>query len=114
MKKYRDDDFEFTARDMTFIDKVREEWPQERPGALVTEVKDGGWAALGRLNTGDIIVAVGDEPVTDVLSLKELMKRVAAEKRKTVVLRVERGIHTLYLELEPKWDGRVEIMKGHL
>lgn len=114
MKKYRDDDFEFTARDMTFFDKVREEWPQERPGALVTEVKDGGWAALGRLDTGDIIRAVDDEPVTDVLSLKEKMKGVAVEKRKTIVLRVERGIHTLYLELEPKWDGRVEIMKGHL
>ena len=114
MKKYRDDDFEFTARDMTFFDKVREEWPEGRPGALVSEVKDGGWAALGRLNTGDIIVAVDDDPVTDVLSLKEMMKRVAEEKRKTVVLRVERGIHTMYLELEPKWDGRVEIMKGHL
>jgi serine protease Do len=114
MKKYRDEDFEFTARDMTFFDKVREERPQERPGALVAEVKDGGWAALGRLNTGDIIMAVDDAPVTDVLSLKEKMKHVAAEKRKTVVLRVERGIHTLYLELEPKWDGRVEIMKGHL
>lgn len=114
MKKYRDEDFEFTARDMTFFDKVREERPQERPGALVAEVKDGGWAALGRLNTGDIIMAVDDAPVTDVLSLKEKMKHVAAEKRKTVVLRVERGIHTLYLELEPKWDGRIEIMKGHL
>jgi serine protease Do len=114
MKKYRDEDFEFTVRDMTFFDKVREDWPQERRGALVTEVKDGGWAALGRLNTGDIVVAVDDAPVTDVLSLKVLLKRVAAEKRKSVVLRIERGIHTMYLELEPKWDGHVEIMKGHL
>ncbi len=114
MKKYRDEDFEFTARDMTFFDKVREDWPQERRGALVAEVKDGGWAALGRLNTGDIVVAVDNEPVTDVASLKEMMKHVAAEKRKSVVLRIERGIHTMYLELEPKWDGHAEIMKGHL
>ncbi|HUJ11035.1 MAG TPA: PDZ domain-containing protein [Verrucomicrobiae bacterium] len=115
MKKYRDDDFEFTARDMTFFDKVREEWPQEREGgALVTDVKDGGWAALGRLNTGDIIVAVDNEPVADVQSLEQTMKRIAAEKHKTVVLRVERGIHTMYLELEPKWDGGAEILKGHL
>lgn len=114
MKKYRDEDFEFTARDMTFFDKVREDWPQERPGALITEVKDGGWAALGRLNTGDIIVAVDGQPVSDVSSLKEILKRVAVEKPKTIVLRVERGIHTLYLELEPNWDGRKEILKGHL
>ena len=32
MKKYRDDDFEFTARDTTFIDKVQEQWSQEQPG----------------------------------------------------------------------------------
>ena len=114
MKKYRDDDFEFTARDMTFFDKVREEWPQERRGALVTEVKEGGWAALGRLANGDIITAIDGTPVTDVGSLKEKMKRVVAEKHPTVVLRVERGVHTVYLELEPKWDGRKAMVKGKL
>ena len=114
MKKYRDDDFEFTARDMTFFDKVREEWPQEQPGALVTEVKEGGWAALGRLANSDIITAVDGALVTDVLSLKEKMKSVAAGRHKTVVLRVERGVHTLYLELEPNWEGRKEIVKGKL
>jgi len=113
MKKYRDEDFEFTVRDMTFFDKVHEEWAEERPGAQVTEVKDGGWAAIGRLNTGDIITAVDGEPVTDVTSLKEKMKRVAAEKRKTIVLRVARGIHTIFLELEPNWDGHKEIAKGN-
>jgi len=112
MKKYRDEDFEFTVRDMTFFDKVHEEWAEERPGALVTEVKDGGWAAIGRLNTGDIITSIDSEPVTDVLSLKEKMKHVATEKRKTIVLRVERGIHTVFLELEPNWDSHKKIAKG--
>ena len=112
MKKYRDEDFEFTVRDMTFFDKVHEDWAEERPGALVTEVKDGGWAAIGRLNTGDIITAIDGEPVTDVISLKEKMKHVAAEKRKTIVVRVARGIHTVFLELEPKWDAHKEIAKG--
>jgi serine protease Do len=114
MRKFRDDDFEFTVRDMTFYDKVREEWPQDRPGALVTEVKEGGWAALGRLANGDIITAVDGVPVADVRSLKEMMNRVSAEKHKTVVLRVERGIHTVYLGLEPNWDGRKGIAKGKL
>ena len=112
MKKYRDDDFEFTARDMTFFDRVQEEWPQDKPGALVTDVKEGGWAALGRLANGDIITAVDGAPVTNALSLKEKMRRVVAEKRATVVLRVERGVHTMYLELEPNWEGRKEIVKG--
>lgn len=114
MKKYRDEDFEFTARDTTFFDKVSEEWSQEQPGALVTEVKEGGWAALGRLANGDLITAVDGEPVTDVSSLKAKIKRVVAEKRKTTVLRVIRGIHTMFLELEPKWDGRPKVTKGNL
>jgi serine protease Do len=114
MKKYRDDDFEFTARDTTFIDKVQEQWSQEQPGALVTEVKEGGWAALGRLGVGDLITAVDGEPVTDVASLKLKMKHVAAEKTKTTVLRVIRGIHTVYLEFEPNWDGHKAVLKGNL
>jgi serine protease Do len=114
MKKYRDEDFEFTARDTTFFDKVLEEWSQEQPGALVTEVKEGGWAALGRLSSGDLITAVDGEPVTDILSLKEKMKHVAAEKRRTTVLRIIRGIHTMFLELEPNWDGRKQVTKGNL
>jgi len=63
MKKYRDEDFEFTVRDTTFFDKVREEWSEGQPGALVTEVKEGGWAAIGRLSTGDLITAVDDGPL---------------------------------------------------
>ena len=114
MKKYRDEDFEFTARDTTFIDKVQEQWSQEQPGALVTEVKEGGWAALGRLGVGDLITAVDGEPVTDVASLKQKMKHVAADKRKITVLRVIRGIHTLYLEFEPNWEGRKAALKGNL
>ncbi len=114
MKKYRDEDFEFTARDTTFFDKEQEQWSQEQPGALVTEVKEGGWAAIGRLSTGDLITAVDDKPVTDVSSLKEMLKRVAAEKPKTTVLRIIRGIHTMFLELEPNWDGRKQVTKGTL
>jgi S1-C subfamily serine protease len=114
MKKYRDEDFEFTARDTTFFDKVREEWSEGQPGALVTEVKEGGWAAIGRLAVGDLITAVDGAPVTNVSSLKETMKRVAAAKPKTSVLRVIRGIHTMFLELEPNWDGRKQVMKGNL
>src|SRR5262249_29949918 len=113
MKKYRDEDFEFTARDMTFFDKVHEERTQDQPGALITEVKEGGWSAIGRLSTGDIVTAIDGEMVTDVASLKQIMKKVASARPKRIVLRVARGIHTLFLELEPKWDGHKEIAKGN-
>ena len=34
------------------------------------------------------------------------MARIAEDKPQAVVFRVRRGIHTLYIELKPKWsDG---------
>jgi hypothetical protein len=48
---------------------------------LVTEVKEGGWAAIGRLGTGDLITPVDDQPVTAVVSLKGTLKRVGASSK---------------------------------
>ena len=55
MRKYRDELFEYTARDITFFDKAKENWEQEEQGVLVSEVISGGWAALGVLHVGDSI-----------------------------------------------------------
>ena len=106
MKKYRNDDFEFTARDITFFDRAEEQWKEEQTGALVEEVKSGSWAELGALYADDLIVAIDTQPVRDVDSLKGLMERIAADKKKFVVMKVLRGIHTRYLELEPDWKER--------
>ena len=114
MKKYRDTTFEFVARDLTFRDRVDERRPEDLQGALVTEVKGGGWAALGRLGAGDIIVAVNGQAVADVESLQGVMKQVAGQRPKTVVWRVLRGIHTLYLESEPDWGNHRPVVEGDL
>ena len=55
MKKYRSDDFEFTARDVSFFDTVEEQWDSAQRGALVENVKGGSWAELGSLSDGDLI-----------------------------------------------------------
>jgi len=74
-------------------------------GVLVTEVKDGSWAAVGELQANDIIQTVNDQPVTEITALETTMKSVAKQRPKFVVLRVVRGVHTRYLELEPSWDN---------
>jgi serine protease Do len=103
MKKYRDDDFEFTARDVSFFDTVEEQWASDQRGALVESVKFGSWAELGSLTDGDLILAVNGRPVDSVDALRREMERIAAAKAKEVVIKVLRGIHTCYLELEPNW-----------
>jgi serine protease Do len=103
MKKYRNDDFDFTARDVAFFDRAEEQWSAEQRGALIEDVKSGGWAELGSLYVDDLIVEVDGQPVRDIESLKKIMTEVAAARRPAVVIKVLRGIHSAYLELEPAW-----------
>ena len=105
MKKFQDHNFEFAVRDLSFFDRVNDKLPEDTQGALVTEVKDGGWAALGELQANDIIQFVNDTPVNDAAGLEAKMKALTQQKSKFVVLRVLRGIHTRYLELEPNWEN---------
>ena len=103
MKKYRNDDFDFTVRDIAFFDKASEQWRADQKGALVEEVKPGGWGDLGSLLVEDLIIQVNGNPVEGVESLRKLLEQAAREQKRSVILKVLRGIHTAYLELEPTW-----------
>jgi S1-C subfamily serine protease len=105
MKKYRNDDFEFTARDVCFFDAADEQWSKEQNGALVEEVKPGSWAELASLYTGDLILEVDGRPVNNVNMLQKRLEEIATAKKGRVVMKVLRGIHTSYLELEPNWKN---------
>jgi serine protease Do len=105
MRKYRNDDFEFTAREMSFFDTVEEQWTSDQRGVLVESVKAGSWAELGSLSDGDLILEVAGRPVDNVDALRRELERIAASKEKVVVMKVLRGIHTCYLELEPNWKN---------
>ena len=61
------------------------------------------WAELGSLYVGDLILEVDGHPVNDVEDLRSVMEQISANKTKLVVLRVLRGIHSLFLEIEPNW-----------
>jgi serine protease DegQ len=103
MKKYRNDDFDFTARDVSFFDTIEEQWAGDQRGALVENVKSGSWAELGSLAGGDLILEVNGRSVDSVDALRREMDRIATAKAKEVVIKVLRGIHTCYLEVEPNW-----------
>jgi len=106
MKKYEDEDFEFTVRNVAFFDKAEEQWEEERQGVLVDQVRPGGWAALGQLQPGDLILTAYGKPVPDVDTMEEVMDQVTQDEPPSVVFKVLRGIRTFFIELEPKWDGR--------
>ena len=103
MRKYRNDAFEFTVRDITFFDKAQERWKTDQIGVLVDEVKSGGWAALGQLSVGDLLLAIDGQVAGDVDVVKEILEAVLESKPDTVVFKVLRGIHTFFIEIEPQW-----------
>ncbi len=101
MKKYRDDNLGFTARDMTFQDADPAQEPEE--GVVVELVETGSWAALGHLARGDVIIEVDGNPSVNVSVLESLMEAIERKKPEAVVFQVRRGIYLLYLEFEPLW-----------
>ncbi len=105
MKKYRNEDFEFTARDVSFFDAADEQWENQQRGAVVEDVRSGSWAELGSLFVGDLIMEVDGKAVANVDGLRQQMEQVASARKTVVVMKVLRGIHTLYLEMEPNWKS---------
>jgi S1-C subfamily serine protease len=105
LKKYRNDDFEFTARDIGFFDTASEQWSSDQSGVLVEEVKPGSWAELGSMGVGDLILEVGGQTVDSVEELRRRMEQVSTAKLAVVQMKVLRGIHTSFLEIEPAWEN---------
>lgn len=106
LEKHRDDVLEFAARDVGVLDQAQEaagEAPAAMEGVLVTEVASGGSAALGHLGLGDLIVAIDEKKTANIKELKAVLKGLAATKPSHIVLFVRRGVHHLYLEVEPDW-----------
>jgi len=103
MKKYEDPNFEFRVRDITVADQSEKSWTEGQTGVLVEAVREGGWAALGHLADGDLLLAVDGTPVATVEAVQKIMERIAEKKAEAVVLKVRRGIRTLFVELQSTW-----------
>jgi len=104
LARYEDDNFEFTARNMSAMDKFRKKLDAKLRGVLVVKVASGGWAALGGLASGDILLSVQGKPTSDVDVLKAELAKVKSEQPRRVVFFIRRGIHTVYREIEPVWS----------
>jgi serine protease Do len=103
MKKYEDPNFEFRVRDIAAADRVSARLPSDQAGVLVDAVREGGWAALGHLADGDMLLSIDGEAMADVEAVQKKMTQIAETKPRSVVLRVRRGIRTFFVELETGW-----------
>jgi serine protease Do len=105
MKRQKFDCFEFTGRDVAFFDKANRGWEGTQSGIYVEAVEQAGWAALAGLHVGDLVLEVAGREVANVEGMDKVVEELAAARPTQVVFFVRRGVHTLYLELEPEWRG---------
>ncbi|MCY3757956.1 MAG: PDZ domain-containing protein, partial [Acidobacteria bacterium] len=101
---YEDLLFEFTARDISYLDRIANRWSDEESGALVSQVDAGGWAAVAGLKARDLIKAVDHREVRGVQDLEARLEAAGDSKPTNIPLFVKRGIYTLFLELQPNWS----------
>jgi len=94
---------EFNSRDLGQADRVSEKLPEGFKGVLITNVAPAGWATLGGLSSGDILISLDGKPTDSIESLKTILDDLEKNRRSPFVLFVRRGITTRYIELEPTW-----------
>lgn len=98
-----DETLEFAVRDMVFMDAIENRWEGNVQGAMVTNVVSGGWAALGGLQAGDLIISLNDKPIVDVAGFKQAMEQIHAEQPKVIKVFLRRDHRTNYIFIEPDW-----------
>ncbi len=103
LASYECESLEFNARDLGQEDRVSRKLGEDFKGVLVTGTTPAGWAALGGLSNGDIILSMDGKPVDSIESLKSTLADLSNRSRTPILMFVRNGISTRYIELEPSW-----------
>jgi S1-C subfamily serine protease len=103
LAKYEDQDFECTVRDLSVMDRIQKKEDQSLRGVLVERTEPGGWAAFGGLSGGDVVISIDSVATPDVAQVEKILKAAKQSKPRRIVFFVKRGIHTMYVEIEPDW-----------
>jgi len=99
---FTDDRFEFTSKPLA-DDARRELGIDDGHGVLVEKVEASGWAALGGLLGGDVILSLNGEAVGDLEAFRNQLEAFRDTKPESIVLFIRRGVRTMFLEIEPEW-----------
>ncbi|MFP6886937.1 MAG: PDZ domain-containing protein, partial [Opitutales bacterium] len=88
----------------SFSDRVNQRLEETAKGLLIENVEAAGWAALAGLRQGDILLKIDGVVVPDVTVLEKRMLKIVEAQAKRIIFFVKRGIHTLFVRLEPDWE----------
>lgn len=103
-KKIKQKEFEFSARDITPLDRFENRWSKDQKGILVTEVIPGGWAQMAGLRVDDLVLEINNQATPDADSFEKQMGRLLKAHPKTLRIFVMRGSQTHFVFIEPDWS----------
>ena len=105
MPEYEEKNLEFTVRELSFADRVFMSIDDGENGLLIENIESAGWAALAGLRQGDLLLKIDHHSVNQIEEIQSLMADLIKKQPKQVVFFVKRGIHTLFIELQPEWEA---------
>lgn len=94
---------EFSVRDPIFMDAIDKRWEDTVQGVVVTNVTPGGWASLGGLQQGDLLISINDKDITDVAGFEQQIESIMTQRPKIVKIFVLRDHRTNFIFVEPDW-----------
>ncbi len=104
MRVVRLERFGLRARDIGYFDRIDLGLDEDKRGVVVDHVEGGGLGGLAHLVPGDVILAVDDQAVTSVATLRRLLDAaVARTDAGAVALTVQRDRETRMLYLQRNW-----------
>jgi len=104
LPSFEEEFMEFTVRELSFADRAYHRMPEGQTGLLVENVELAGWASLAGMMQGDILLSVNKHPVDNTRDFENQIEELAKEKISSVLFHLKRGIHTLFIEIEPDWE----------
>lgn len=104
MKRYRSVEFEFIVREAAWQDLEKPSLDGTKFNVVVDNVVQGGWAYLGGLQVGDVLLQINGAPVGNLQDVEKALEKARDEKARSVVFHVRRDFMTQFLEMEPSWD----------
>lgn len=103
IEEIEDDRFEFTVTGLSDEKRREAELGVDAGGVAVGKVEPSGWAQLGGLVAGDILLSVNGEPIDTLEGFRKTLLGFRDSRPRSVVFFVQRGPRTLFVEIEPWW-----------
>lgn len=103
--RHEDLTLDFSVRSLTLMDRALRKIPDSVQGVLVERVERASTPALADLREDDLILSIDGQPTPDVPSAEAALAGVAKAHPRYVMIFVRRGVYTMFIELEPDWNG---------